>query len=1055
MLTGGLCMEFRQLGLCCFVGFGLFIFLNTISCAKLVAKEPTLDTNQNLPIILNEIQNLESRKDPKCYATASRLEDFMFGTPLQEEARFRKSDLQKELILKIWYSASQLALEHGKTKLQREVLNVVTSKLMTYSVLDNGDFLVRLSNTRPLVFFKRDIEHYSSIAYSYRALLALQQELLLNPQPLITLEQESIEFFKTWLDIFTLTALYKSDQNARHLHQRNISRSIFENVWEQITEPARPWTLLSLLPSHDRSSSLPNNFSLIKSIIETKLKAYEAYNQISMPVFMRNLQVYFARFQWPSDKKESAELKVAFTESMIEFMKDLIMSSAVKAKNEKQAFIRADHVFETLQEFVPYEVNEYEDVIFFPNLASKDRIVLEAYDTDSFRDSGLHWRYLEGALNELQGQLTLEPDPFAAELLVEGVAQFGVLVLRATGWAAQGDNAKSLNAKHLEKGFAMVQQKINQNAKAPQPETLQSKLHSTVGTATLSSDKQFFKDVTAQSGIVFEHRSSNWLSRLIRSYLTKSENKGTLTIPPAFGGAGVATEDINSDGLVDVLLVGGFGNAMFMNMGDGKFKDVSSKLPIQVTRDDRAHGEPRQPIIADFDNDGLQDIMVTYVDDTHRIYRNRGNWIFEDMSKQANLGGIGLVAGPATVCDLNNDGLLDIYIGYFGNYLRGDLPNLSRRNMNALPNKLFFNQGKFNFKDVTKDSGTDHTGWTQALSHTDLDGDGFQDLIVGNDFGVNSYLRNLGNGKFTDVASLIGTDKPSFTMNVGIADLNADNMPDIYISNIVTMVKDEKYVLPSSETQMKFNPKKLARMRVIEANDLFISGPGQNGLPQYQHSDAIGRGFSSTGWSWDADFFDFDLDGDDDLYCLNGMNEYKVYSDTPYYTSVLDSVEKIVLPVAEREPNIFFVNEKGKLIQAAKESGTDLMGNSRSACYFDMENDGDLDIVLNNYHGPAVVYENQSEKSGNSWLKVKLIGNPQRKSNRDAIGARLIIRGPNGLQVWREIHGSEGYLSVHPRTQHFGLGKAKTVDLTIIWPNGEKQEIEALNANQRYEFKQS
>ena len=118
------------------------------------------------------------------------------------------------------------------------------------------------------------------------------------------------------------------------------------------------------------------------------------------------------------------------------------------------------------------------------------------------------------------------------------------------------------------------------------------------------------------------------------------------------------------------------------------------------------------------------------------------------------------------------------------------------------------------FREV-KDSGTENTGWTQAVAAVDFDQDGWPDLVVGNDFGVNSWYRNLGNGKFEDVAQKYGTDIPANSMNVGTADLNGDGYPDVYISNILTMVKDEKYVLPTEDTKMKLNPAKLATMRVV------------------------------------------------------------------------------------------------------------------------------------------------------------------------------------------------------------------------------------------------
>ncbi|HJQ40570.1 MAG TPA: CRTAC1 family protein, partial [Thermoanaerobaculia bacterium] len=519
---------------------------------------------------------------------------------------------------------------------------------------------------------------------------------------------------------------------------------------------------------------------------------------------------------------------------------------------------------------------------------------------------------------------------------------------------------------------------------------------------------------------------------------------------------GVATEDIDNDGDVDALILSGAGNALYLNDGKGRFTNVTEAAGLDWRRADGTAGEPRQPIVADLDNDGLQDVLITYVDDDHRVYRNTGNGKFEDVTAKTTLGGKNLVGGPATALDFDNDGLLDLYIGYFGDYIHGTLPTLSRRNSNALPDKLFRNKGNFVFEEV-KNSGVENTGWAQSVGHLDFDGDGREDLLCGNDFGTNAWYRNLGNGKFEDVSAKIGTDKPSYTMNVGITDLNRDGRPDVYISNIVTMDKDEKYVLPDTKTQMKFNPAKMGNMRVVEANDLWISNVsgGQALLPVYEQSKSIGRGYSSTGWSWGAQFFDYDNDGDDDLYLVNGMNEYAVYSSVnPYLMDPSGKPSTAVLPVATKEEPVFFVNTKGMLQEENAQSGANPAGNARSVAYLDAEGDGDVDMIVNNFNAPALVYRNNSEKNGNHWIKLRLTGDPAKGVTRDAIGAKLLVDTAKEKGMWREVFSTIGYLSVHPKEQHLGLGGERHADVTVVWPNGEKESFKGLAADKTYRIVQ-
>ena len=140
------------------------------------------------------------------------------------------------------------------------------------------------------------------------------------------------------------------------------------------------------------------------------------------------------------------------------------------------------------------------------------------------------------------------------------------------------------------------------------------------------------------------------------------------------------------------------------------------------------------------------------------------------------------------------------------------------------------------------------------MSHADIDRDGLQDIILANDFGRNAILRNLGNGRFENIAKSLGHTKAYHSMNVGITDLNRDRFPDIYISNIATMVKDNKYVFPDVNTPLKFGAKAMASMLIKEANVLYMSQSEGDRLQRYEPSTHVERGESTTGWAWDGEF---------------------------------------------------------------------------------------------------------------------------------------------------------------------------------------------------------
>ncbi|MFT6129519.1 MAG: hypothetical protein ACJATN_001243 [Neolewinella sp.] len=979
--------------------------------------------------VLKQMEELESTRDSKCYATASRLEDFIYGTPLSMEARDARIDFQQQLVLSIWSTYTNRLVQQ-KGCLPLECFQVVMDEYFQYGQLADK-LSVSLPGAVVMEISNRDFRQYSTVPYALRAILAVQQSCYLGDKTLAPLNEELLSIFKKSIDIAVLAMLGQADIFARAANSPTIEKIHIDAArqsWKIATAEGDKGALVEL--SHQEI------IDLVEAIIQEKLKAYEAYNTINQAVFMRNIQVYFSKVPWPKEQQGSDALKNHFTMIMVQFARELLLTTQEEALKQGANQLHYKQMYQSVQLFLPHTVNYFEDVTYFPKLGIKKSIAIEAYDLDAFRDIGLHWQYLRFVLQDYGTDIKLLPDPFALEIYVEGIAQFAVLLFRMAGEVAVTNEDAYLQTSHLDGALRKFQGKLVDHENQQVPEFVPPIIIS--ADTDKAKPTTSFEDISATVGLDFTHRNSDWLSRLIRSYTVKAdENIARLAIPPAFGGSGIAAEDVDGDGWVDVLLLGGRGNRLYKNMAGEKFVDITEKAGLVWQRADGTFGEARQPIIVDFDNDGYQDIFISYANDQHRIYRNLGDGTFEDLTQRANLGGDGLVAGPATVLDYDKDGLLDIYIGYFGNYLAGELPTLKRHNNNASPNKLFRNRGNFQFVDVSTGSGLENSGWTQALVHADIDGDGWQDLIVGNDFGVNAYYINQQDGTFIDQSVELGTSKPSYTMSIGVGDLNEDLHPDFYISNIVVMEKDDKYVLPNEEVTAHFDPKSLATMRVVEANDLFLSTN-----KEYVKSGAVDRGYAATGWSWDADFFDFDNDTDLDLYCLTGMNEYSVYGeDNPYYTTADGTQAAVTFATSNAEKNILFENDKGRL-NTRPADPLAYEGTSRSAAYFDFDKDGDLDVVVNDYQGKARLFRNNTAKD-NHWTSLQLTTDAK-QGNRDAIGAVAIVTLPNGQQLWRGIHSTTGYLSAHPKAVHFGLGNATEFDLEVRWPNGEVANFKAL-----------
>ncbi len=399
---------------------------------------------------------------------------------------------------------------------------------------------------------------------------------------MLPLTPVSIDYIKQATDLLTLTLLKSADRHARLANEYQLKVKHLEHAYKEL-KLSLP--LSSSIQKADKYESpakqvtpLSHPLKMLKAIIDQKVAFYEVYNKISNELFIRNLQVYYVRNRWPSDPEQGRTFKNLFAQCLIDFAQDLYQGAEQVAQKNAHSFIDMGDVQEYTKKFIPHIINEHEDAIFFPNLNPGDQVIIESYDMDALRDSGIHWRYLQYAVESPDFKAHLELDPFAAELLVEQIAQFGVLVLRVTSNIGKEKGAKRIHPDHMDLALRHIQKKINQHHQQPAKQPKKSLLCSSSTQLTVKKGDTLFTDITTHVQLHFMHRSSDWLNRLLRTYLKKDAHTGVITIPPAFGGAGIAAEDIDNDGLTDILLLGGVGNKLFKNTRNGNFIDIPGSV---------------------------------------------------------------------------------------------------------------------------------------------------------------------------------------------------------------------------------------------------------------------------------------------------------------------------------------------------------------------------------------------------------------------------------------------------------------------------------------------
>lgn len=553
--------------------------------------------------------------------------------------------------------------------------------------------------------------------------------------------------------------------------------------------------------------------------------------------------------------------------------------------------------------------------------------------------------------------------------------------------------------------------------------------------------------------------------------LTEGLNTNVLMYEYFYNGGGVAVGDLNSDGLDDIYFTGNMvPNKLYLNKGKMVFEDITGIAQV---------GGRERPwktgvTMADVNGDGKLDIYVCYSGAVSpeslkdQLFINKGNNAqgvpqFEEMAEQYGLG-ILSNSTQAAFFDFDKDGDLDMFLL---NHNPKALPILDEASTADILKKedpvtgvrLFRNDpqnGAPHFTDITKKAGIHSSQLTYGLGIgiADVNQDGWQDMYISNDYSVPDFLYiNNGNSTFTDAldASIGHTSHSS--MGNDIADFNNDGLPDIFTLDMLPednrrqklLTGLDNYELFDFNVKMGFHHQYMRNM--LQLNEGLGKGTKQ---PVFSEIGQL-SGVSNTDWSWASLFADYDNDGWKDLFITNG--NLRDFTNMDFVKFMGDHLKRIegqvkredVLQLVYQMPssnmkNYLFQNKKDLTFTNVADSwGLGEISNSGGAAYADLDNDGDLDLVVNNINKPAFIYQNDGDKHlKNNYLKVKLTGAGQ---NTLGIGAKVTIY-QKGQQQYLEQMPTRGYQSSVSPVLHFGLGKESSIDsLVVTWLNGKQEKV--------------
>jgi len=512
-----------------------------------------------------------------------------------------------------------------------------------------------------------------------------------------------------------------------------------------------------------------------------------------------------------------------------------------------------------------------------------------------------------------------------------------------------------------------------------------------------------FTDITKQAGITFKHVASP-----DKKYIVESMS------------GGVALFDYDNDGDLDIYMVnsltvdlvkskGKTKSDLYRNDGNGKFTEVGEKAGVSDI------GWGMGVVAGDYNNDGFEDLYVTCLGPDH-LLKNNGNGTFTDVTAKAGVNDPRWSTGAAFV-DYDNDGDLDLFVSNYVDFDINNLPEFGQgktctyksiavqcgpRGLKGAGDSLFRNNGDGTFTDVSKQAGVEDANGYYGLGVLtgDFDDDGLIDIFVANDSTPNFHYRNKGDGTFEEIGFSAGTavnenGSEQGSMGVTAGDYDHDGKLDIFITNFAD-----------------------------EYNTLYHND-GKNSFTDLSYAAKVAA-ISLPHVGWGTKFFDYDNDGWVDLFVANGH----VYPQLPGY----------------RQPRLLHRNNRDSTFtEVSAEFGAVLTENrvSRGVAFGDIDNDGDVDLLIADLDGPPQLLRNDGANTNNSIL-VKAIGV---KSNRSGIGARVTVVSGDLTQT-DQVRSGDSYISQSDLRLHFGLEKRSKVDsIQVRWPSGTVDKIANVGVN--------